>query len=112
MIVIKKDSEDFKRLSLEVLDACPVNTSKEFMDGYIDFVDAIFEELEGFSNIFWNYRAGTCEIDFELIFDSANKTVTKRSSSIEFLRGARLAEKETLAAMIFAFKFEPKHQEA
>lgn len=111
-MIIKKDSEDFKRLSLEILGECPINESNEFVDGYIEFVEAIFLDLEGFSRVLWNYREGTCDIDFELLYNEANKTVIQKSCSIEFLRGARLAEKETLAAMIFAFKFEPKHQAA
>lgn len=111
-MIIKKDSEDFQRLSLEVLDECPENESNEFIEGYIEFVEIIFEELEGFSTALWNYSEGTCEIDFKLLYSEANKTIAKRSSSIEFLRGARLAEKETLEAMIFAFKYEPKHQAA
>ncbi|WP_408097580.1 hypothetical protein ACJVC5_01335 [Peredibacter sp. HCB2-198] len=111
-MIIKKDSEDFKRLALEILDECPTNESNEFVDGYIDFVDIIFEELEAFSNVLWNYSAGTCEIDFELLFNEANKMIARKSPSTEFLKGARLAEKETLAAMIFAFKWEPKHPAA
>lgn len=111
-MIIKKDSEDFQRLSLEILDECPEDESNEFINGYIEFVETIFLDLEGFSTVLWNYREGTCEIDFELLYDEANKTVTKKSSSMEFLRGARLAEKKTLEAMIFAFKWEPKHQAA
>ena len=111
-MIIKKDSEDFQRLSLEVLDRFPAEASSEFEEGYLEFVEIIFEQLEGFSTVLWNYTAGTCEIDFELLFDETNKTIARKSPSTEFLRGARLAEKETLEAMIFAFKWEPKHQAA
>ena len=112
MMTIKKDLENFRLLKQEILVVCPSSEKPEFIHGYNEFVSFIFEELEGYSHIIWDAKAGTCDIDFELIFDEADKAVIKKSSSIEFLRGARLAEKETLEAMVFAFKFDPKHQAA
>ena len=109
---IKKDPINFEFLSLEIIANCPSNESEEFVEGYLQFVITLFDKLDCLSDIFWNYKEGTCDIDFKYLFKITNEDFSESTMSDENLRGSRSAEKVALESMVFAFKWEPNHQAA
>jgi len=75
--MIIKSQINLQNIAIQILDECPTTVSKEFEDGYIDFVKHYFEDIESYVRVLDLGPVLGSDVDIEFVFDSTLKDLRK-----------------------------------
>lgn len=108
------NQKNLQNLALQAINDCPANVSKPFEDGFHDFIEIYFEELEGYTWILFLEDQGGAEIDLELPHDSTLDILENYYlvNHPDYWRGVDLAIKMSHDLLVFTFETDSKTQAA
>ena len=117
MMILRKKEINLQFLGVQVLDLCPDDETIEFVDGYLHFVSAFFEELHYSSEAFHRLDDGydvDLDLTLEMTLENLDLIITKlRNDQKEaFWLGVLKASEYSQRTLQFAFEIQPHNKAA
>jgi hypothetical protein len=117
LMKLRKKEINLQYLALKVLELCPMDECKNFENGFIEFVQCFFLDINSCSEPFANLD-GTHDVDlqavFDLTFDTLDFLVNKQpiDERKRYWSGVMAAASISESTLRFAFEVNPINEAA